>query len=140
MNTDRDFLIVAMDKFILATCDSGCKDTLSAVSKLLDNSLQAGSTEISVTLALDERNSMHPIVLGVLDNDSGMDARTLRTALRLGDSTRFDNRRGTDPLDFRTGAATSPRRRPRRIGGRFPPERRRFRSDPPMPSASVPPG
>ncbi len=62
MTTDRDFLIVAMDKFILATHDSGYKDTPSAVSELVDNSLQAGSTEIAVTLALDERDGVHPIV------------------------------------------------------------------------------
>ena len=94
MTTDRDFLLVAMDKFILATRDSGYKDTPSAVSELVDNSLQAGSTEIAVTLAIDERDGVYPIVLRVLDNGSGMDARSLRTALRLGGSTRFNDRRG----------------------------------------------
>ena len=37
---------------------------------------------------------MHPIVLRVLDNGSGMDAVALRTALRFGGSTRFNDRRG----------------------------------------------
>ena len=91
---DRDFPIVAMDKFILATRDSGYRDTASAVSELVDNSLQAGSTEIAITLTLDERDDMHPIVLRVLDNGSGMDAVALRTALRFGGSTRFNDRRG----------------------------------------------
>ena len=58
---DRDFPIVAMDKFILATRDSGYRDTASAVSELVDNSLQAGSTEIAITLTLDEarRHASH---------------------------------------------------------------------------------
>ena len=93
-STDRDFPIVAMDKFVLATRDSGYRNTASAISELVDNALQAGSTEVVVTLTLDERDSMHPIVLRVLDNGSGMDARTLRTALRFGGSTRFNDRCG----------------------------------------------
>ena len=96
MSTEQDFSIVAVDKFIRATRDSGYKGTPSAVSELVDNSLQACATEISITLTADESGceGEHPLVLSVLDNGSGMDALTLRTALRFGGSTRFDNRRG----------------------------------------------
>ena len=90
----HDFSIVALDKFIRATRDSGYKGTPSAVAELVDNALQAGATDISVTLTMDEHRSPHPIQLTVLDNGSGMDAHTLRTALRFGGSTRFDDRRG----------------------------------------------
>ena len=93
-STGHDFSIVAVDKFIRATRDSGYKGTPSAVSELVDNALQAGATEISVTLTADQDESEHPLVLSVLDNGSGMDALTLRTALRFGGSTRFDDRRG----------------------------------------------
>ena len=93
-STGQDFSIVAVDKFIRATRDSGYKGTPSAVSELVDNALQAGATEISITLTVDEDESEHPLVLSVLDNGSGMDALTLRTALRFGGSTRFDDRRG----------------------------------------------
>lgn len=95
MNTsgERDFSIVAVDKFIQATRDSGYKGTSSAVAELVDNSIQAGATRITVTLAVAE-DEEYPIVLTISDNGSGMDAATLRTALRFGGSTRFNDREG----------------------------------------------
>ena len=96
MNTtgEPDFSIVAVDKFIQATRDSGYKGTSSAVAELVDNSLQAGGTSITVSLSVDEETDERPIVLTIVDNGSGMDASTLRTALRFGGSTRFNNRQG----------------------------------------------
>ena len=94
MNAGPDFSIVAVDKFIQATRDSGYKGTSSAVAELVDNSLQAGATEIAISVTVNEREDAYPVVLSVIDNGSGMDAHTLRTALRFGGSTRFDNRRG----------------------------------------------
>ena len=47
----HDFSVVAVDKFIQATRDSGYKGTASAVAELIDNALQAGATEIKVALA-----------------------------------------------------------------------------------------
>ena len=80
MNTGEDFSIVAVDKFIQAARDSGYKGTSSAVAELIDNSLQAGATEIAVSLTADERERVYPVVLSVIDNGSGMDSRTLRRA------------------------------------------------------------
>jgi hypothetical protein len=90
---DNDYSIVAVDKFIRATRDSGYKGTSSAVAELIDNALQAGATAIKVTLTSDGDDE-HPVTLKVIDNGSGMDLRTLRTALRFGGSTRFNDRRG----------------------------------------------
>lgn len=92
--TETDFSIVAVDKFIQATRDSGYKGTPSAVAELVDNSLQAGASSITISLSVDEDEREHPIVLTIVDNGAGMDARTLRTALRFGGSTRFNDRRG----------------------------------------------
>ena len=89
----HDFSVVAVDRFIQATRDSGYKGTSSAVAELIDNALQAGATEIKVALASDGDDE-HPITLRVIDNGSGMDPRTLRTALRFGGSTRFNDRGG----------------------------------------------
>ena len=91
---EQDFSIVAVDKFIQATRDSGYKGTSSAVAELIDNSLQAGATSISVSLFVDEDEEERPIVVTVIDNGSGMDFQTLRTALRFGGSTRFNDREG----------------------------------------------
>lgn len=89
-----DFSIVAVDKFILAMRDSGYKDTGSAVAELVDNSLQAGATEISISLTVQNDEEIHPIVLTVIDNGVGMDSPTLHTALRFGGSSRFNDRKG----------------------------------------------
>ena len=94
MRTDQEFSIVAVDKFILATRDSGYKGTPSAVAELVDNAIQAGANQISVRVSVDKGQSEYPLVLSILDNGSGMDALTLRTALRFGGSTRFDDRQG----------------------------------------------
>lgn len=92
--TNEDFSIVALDRFIQATRDSGYKGTASAVSELVDNSLQAGATEIHITLELDYENPEHSIVMRIKDNGIGMDGSTLRQALRFGGSTRFNDRKG----------------------------------------------
>jgi anti-sigma regulatory factor (Ser/Thr protein kinase) len=85
---------VAVDKFIHATRDSGYKGTSSAVAELVDNAIQAGATQITVSLTVDADQDEHPIILTVIDNGSGMDARTLRNSLRFGGSTRFNDREG----------------------------------------------
>lgn len=90
----EDYSIVALDKFIQATRDSGYKGTSSAVAEIIDNALQAGASEIAVSITVDEMKDEHPLVLSVIDNGSGMDAQTLRTALRFGGSSRFNDRSG----------------------------------------------
>ena len=53
MNAGPDFSLVAVDKFIQATRDSGYKGTSSAVAELVDNSLQAGATEIAISITVN---------------------------------------------------------------------------------------
>ena len=65
-NATGEFSIVALDKFIQATRDSGYKGTSSAVAELVDNSLQAGATTIAVQLTVDGDDE-HPIVLTLSD-------------------------------------------------------------------------
>ena len=91
---EQNFSVVAVDRFIQATRDSGYKGTSSAVAELVDNSLQAGATSIAVSLSIDPDAAEHPVILTVVDNGSGMDSLTLRTALRFGGSTRFNDRGG----------------------------------------------
>src|SRR5579872_399138 len=89
-----DCSIIALDKFIQATRDSGYKGTASAISELVDNSIQAGAKRIAITVAPkaatdDDDKSLE---VSVLDNGCGMDPFTLRQALRFGGSTRFGDR------------------------------------------------
>lgn len=90
----QEFSIVAVDRFIHATRDSGYKSTSSAVAELVDNSIQAHATEITINVTEEPDQGEFPLVLTVLDNGSGMDADTLRTALRFGGSSRFNDRSG----------------------------------------------
>lgn len=93
-STTNDYSIVAVDKFIQATRDSGYKGTASAIAELVDNSLQAGATVIKLSINVPEEEDEYPIVLTVIDNGCGMDRHTLQTALRFGGSTRFNGRDG----------------------------------------------
>src|SRR5258708_2959488 len=90
-----DCSIIALDQFIQATRDSGYKGTASAISELVDNSIQAGASRIAISVtavASDEEEKA--IEVSVLDNGCGMDLFTLRQALRFGGSSRFGDRSG----------------------------------------------
>ena len=90
----QDCSIIALDKFIQATRDSGYKGTSSAISELVDNSIQAGATAISISITATSGDEDKPIQVSVADNGCGMDPFTLRQALRFGGSTRFGDRSG----------------------------------------------
>lgn len=89
-----DCSIIALDKFIQATRDSGYKGTASAISELVDNSIQAGATHIAISVEAKASDEEKTIEMSLLDNGCGMDLITLRQALRFGGSTRFGDRRG----------------------------------------------
>jgi hypothetical protein len=91
----QDCSIIVLDKFIQATRDSGYKGTASAISELIDNSIQAGATRIAISVtATTSGDDEKAIEVSVLDNGCGMDPFTLRQALRFGGSTRFGDRNG----------------------------------------------
>src|SRR4026208_16885 len=91
----QDCSIIALDRFIQATRDSGYKGTASAISELVDNSIQAGATRIELSVATTTSSDEEKAVeVSVLDNGSGMDPFTLGQALRFGGSTRFGDRSG----------------------------------------------
>jgi hypothetical protein len=83
--------LVAVERFIHATRDSGYKSTASAVAELVDNAVQAAATEIAISIVADDREGM---VIEVVDNGCGMTPAVLEEALRFGGSTRFDDRNG----------------------------------------------
>ncbi len=87
------YSIVAVDKFIQATRDSGYKSTVNAVSELVDNSIQAGATHLDITIVKSDGEDW-PLVVSVLDDGCGMGPETLRTAMRFGGSSRFNDRSG----------------------------------------------
>ena len=88
----QDWSIVAADKFIRATRDSGYKNTSSAISELVDNAVQAGASKIEIVIELP--TDSNKIEIKVTDNGCGMNLFTLRKALRFGGSSRFNDRTG----------------------------------------------
>ena len=94
MNGENQFSIVAVDRFIQATRDSGYKSTSSAVAELVDNAIQADATRIRITVCHAPDGESGDVELLVQDNGTGMDPFTLRTALRFGGTTRFNDRTG----------------------------------------------
>lgn len=59
------------------------KDTAHAVAELIDNSFDAGATQIGVVLLVDGKNAP-PHEIGVLDNGHGMGEETLRKSVQYG--------------------------------------------------------
>ena len=91
--------IIPLSLAITAMRDSGYKNTAYALAELIDNSVQAGASMIEV-LCIEKRERVHKRErrrlwkIAVLDNGSGMDAKTLRMALQFGNGTRLDDRTG----------------------------------------------
>lgn len=86
--------IVAAEHFVLATRDTGYRSVAAAVAELIDNSLQANARRIDVLIREVEDGHGRSIVLGVLDEGSGMSPTTLECALQFGGTDRFGDRSG----------------------------------------------
>lgn len=80
---------------IKAMRDNGYKNAAYAVAELMDNAIQAGATEVELLCAerheeVNQKSRARLYKIAVLDNGSGMDAKTLRMALQFGNGTRLD--------------------------------------------------
>src|SRR5262245_66291624 len=87
-----DTSIIALDRFIQSTRDSGYKGTVSAVAELVDNALEASARRIDIHIRKSAAGEDFEVF--VLDDGTGMDAETLTEALRFGGTTRFNSRKG----------------------------------------------
>lgn len=84
---------------IQAMRDSGYKNTAFALAELIDNSIQAGAKSVEVLcveeqLIVNKNAGRRLAKIGVLDNGSGMDGLTLRSALQFGNGTHLEDRSG----------------------------------------------
>lgn len=94
VNVDEDCSIIALDKFILATRDSGYKGTASAISELVDNAIQAKAKTVWISIHSVGIEPHQELTVRIQDDGVGMDVFTLRQALRFGGSSRFGDRSG----------------------------------------------
>ena len=70
--------------------NSGYRDAAMALGELIDNSLQAGATDVGILVKetavnVGSRTMMQVSEIGILDNGIGMDAELAQRALRFGD-------------------------------------------------------
>ncbi len=84
--------LISLRTFIQATRDSGYKTTSSALAELVDNSLEAEATSVSIEI---EDSYEGGKTISVLDNGEGMSRKTLQFALQFGGSSRFNSRKGS---------------------------------------------
>ncbi|MFN9110258.1 MAG: ATP-binding protein, partial [Bacteroidota bacterium] len=90
-----DFAIIPAHLAVKAMRDNGYKNMAYALAELIDNSIQAGATQVEVLLAeryelVTEREKRRIYQIAVIDNGSGMNAEVLRMALQFGNGTRLD--------------------------------------------------
>ncbi|MCY4139248.1 MAG: ATP-binding protein [Rhodobacteraceae bacterium] len=96
LQQEFDFSIVSAKLTIEAMRDSGYKDTDHALAELIDNSVEARADLIEVVAVETPPDPNVPFArarvseIAVIDNGEGMDATTLRRALKFGDGTRLD--------------------------------------------------
>lgn len=89
------FDVIPASLAVKAMRDSGYRDAAHAIAELVDNSVQAGATNVDV-ICLDAEKRVNERVrrrldrIAVLDDGEGMDADTLRIALQFGNGTRLD--------------------------------------------------
>ncbi len=87
--------IVALSQFIQSTRDSGYKSTVSAVSELVDNALQAKAGNVDIAFVQTKANGVsNGLEVIVTDDGTGMNKAELQHALRFGGSSRFNDRSG----------------------------------------------
>ena len=84
---------------ILAIRDSRYHNTAYAIAELIDNSIEASAERVELlcmeqTEVVQSRTRRRVSEIAVLDNGTGMDARTLLDALKFGGGTRHTSQRG----------------------------------------------
>lgn len=90
----KDYPVVAVDRFIEATRDSGYKTTASAVAELVDNAFEAAATRVDVSIVETNGVAARELTVAIKDDGCGMSPKVLRLALQFGGSTRFNSRQG----------------------------------------------
>ena len=92
--------------------DNGYKNAAYAIAELMDNSIQAGATQVELLCGEKKqqvgsrmRSRIHQIA--VLDNGSGMDATVLRLALQFGNGTHLEEEKHTGIGRFGMGLPSS---------------------------------
>ncbi|WP_200962076.1 ATP-binding protein [Pseudovibrio sp. POLY-S9] len=74
--------------------DQGYNDTTSALCEHVDNSIQAGASEVRIYFRQTGKPGAYKTDVAVLDNGQGMAPNVLKVAMAFGGSMNFNNRSG----------------------------------------------
>lgn len=112
--------IVPTHLVISAMRDSGYKNAAYAIAELMDNSIQAGATQVELLCGerwevVKQRQRNRINTLAVLDNGNGMNGDVLRIALQFGNGTRLDPENQTGIGRFGMGLPNSSISQARRV-------------------------
>lgn len=101
---DEQYGIISPDLAIDSMRRNGYITTDMAIAELIDNSIDAGATEIEVLLFEDEVQLQRTVSriarIGVVDNGTGMSAEELRQGLRFGGGANAAEREGIGRFGF----------------------------------------
>lgn len=108
----QNYSIVPPHLTVKAMRDNGYKNAAYAIAELIDNSIQAGATQVELLCAekeifLEQRKVSRIHEIAVLDNGCGMDQNILRIALQFGNGTYLDEDKHTGIGRFGMGLPTS---------------------------------
>ncbi len=110
--TKDSYDIVPAHLAVEAMRDNGYKNAAHAIAELIDNSIQAGATEVELLCGEKQvqreqrrRSAIHQVA--VLDNGRGMDATVLRLALQFGNGTYLQPEKHTGIGRFGMGLPSS---------------------------------
>jgi anti-sigma regulatory factor (Ser/Thr protein kinase) len=95
----QNYNFAAGGQFLESIRSSGYKNVARALAELVDNSIQAGASDVDILVSEHEVTPNQYTVdrvneIAVLDDGEGMEKNLLRRSLRLGDGTHFDDEEG----------------------------------------------
>jgi hypothetical protein len=104
--------IVPAHLAVVAMRDNGYKNAAYAIAELMDNSIQAGATQVELLCGekkeiVSQRKRSRIQQLAVLDNGCGMNEAVLRLALQFGNGTYLDEDKHTGIGRFGMGLPSS---------------------------------
>jgi len=95
----RNYNFAGGERYFESIRSSGYKNVARALAELVDNSIQAGASDVDILITEHEVTPNQYTVrrvkeIAVLDDGQGMDETLLRRSLCLGDGTHFDDQEG----------------------------------------------
>lgn len=95
---EKTYSLMGGSEFINSIRSTGYKNTGYALGEIIDNSIQAGATDIHVVVEIRHeivtaRSRENIVRISVVDNGCGMDPELLRSALLFGEGTNFNKKR-----------------------------------------------